>query len=449
MQHFRKQNIISKINIFLFKIACIALILPPFIAGCGSAINDSHRGEIVAINPKTETSIEDLSSFLRLVNAWNYLYKRLEPYSKYRVSAYSIAYRSQTANGREIIVSGLVVVPFDANGGNLSVPILSFQRPLQVKRNQSPSLQFIDNHLTVPYAFLLASTGYIVSVADYPGLGVSHDTHPFVHKSIAYSVVDLIRAARDSKLNWTDSSKNTSWDGRLYLIGYSLGGYASMAAAQELQTKHHKEFKVSAVAALSGPYSLSDTMRNIILHAGPDYNSPYVLPYMVAGYESVYSKETDAFDFSKCVKKNVSGYTGDFAADLKKTLNGDYTSNYINKFMRMITPYEGPRSILTDRFISMLNDTGSVVFEKLWENDAYRGWEPAMPMKIYHNIHDETVHVSNSLNAYAAFSFLANVSLETFSEYIYGFESVHVGAMPVSIYKGFIWLDSFAYPERH
>lgn len=286
----------------LFKIACIALILLCFIAGCGRSGNNDQRGKIVVVTLKTEASIEGLPSFLSLVSAWNYLYNRLEPYSKYRFSAYGIAYKSQTANGREIIVSGLVVVPFDANGGNLSVPLLSLQHPLQMQRNQSPSLQSIDDHLTVPYAFLLASTGYIVAVADYPGLGISYDTHPFVHKSIAYSVVDLIRAARDSKLNWTGSSKNTSWDGSLYLIGYSEGGYASMASAQELQTNHHGEFKVSAVAALSGPYSLSDVMRNVFLYAGTEYNSPYALPYMLAGYESVYSGETDVFDFSNCVK---------------------------------------------------------------------------------------------------------------------------------------------------
>ena len=89
-------------------------------------------------------------------------------------------------------------------------------------------------------AMALAATGYIVVVPDYPGMGIDPGVHPYCHKSLSYSVIDMIRAVRDSGLlqNW-----QVKWDGRLYLMGYSEGGYATMVTAQELQLRHAAEAK--------------------------------------------------------------------------------------------------------------------------------------------------------------------------------------------------------------
>jgi hypothetical protein len=289
-------------------------------------------------------------------------------------------------------------------------------------------------------------------MADYPGLGVNYDPHPYCHESLAHSVIDAIRATRDSKNNWDADAKATNWNGKLYLMGYSEGGYATMVAAKEFQTNHADEFTVSAVTPLDGPYSLSDTMRKLMISATADYTAPYFLPYVVEGYQSVYSGKTDVFNFDKDVLSSVPGYTppagSTYAKELKKLLDGSHTSDEITEFMKKATPYQGPSSILTQSFKDMLQQTSGEVYDILSQNDAYANWKPAMPMKLYHNSLDDLVPVGNSNNAMTAFAGLSNVTLETFEEYAHP-GSIHAGSLPIAYYKGFIWLDGYAYPERH
>ena len=73
-------------------------------------------------------------------------------------------------------LTALVAVPMDLNPLNrLSLPMISLQHPTQVLRSQSPSKVsvFEDEELTVPYGTMLAAMGYIVVMADYPGMGTT------------------------------------------------------------------------------------------------------------------------------------------------------------------------------------------------------------------------------------------------------------------------------------
>jgi len=72
-----------------------------------------------------------------------------------------------------------------------------------------------------------------------------------------------------------------------------------------------------------------------------------------------------------------------------------------------------------------------------------------MPLKMFHNSFDDLVPVSNMDIAVSTWKNVPNVYHEYFTEYSAGLGSVHAGSLPIAYYKGFMWIDAYAYPDRH
>ncbi len=454
-----------------FLVLIVSLFL---LAGCGGSSSSKESGS-VPVQHIGSMAAELFSTYIFSLNmpqkygsldaitaaqegawksAWYDLWNKLIPNFKYPFNMYKIYYDITRPDGTVQHLSGLLVVPTSVVGIKINVPIISLQHPTQVERKYSPSNgNVLDNELTVPFAMALASMGYITVVADYPGMGINYDVHPYCLEVLADSIIGMIRAARDSKGSWLLSDQSTNWNGQLYLIGYSEGGYATMVAAKHLQQEG--EFAVSAVAALDGPYSLSDTMRNVMINADATYPSPYFLPYTIAGYGDFYKAQTDAFNFDNAVKGQVPSYAPQkgmtYAGQLYSMLDGTFSGNQISVFMQKATPYDGPKSILTDQFYNALHDTGpnAPIYQRLLLNDGFYGWTPSMPLKMFHNSLDDLVPVSNMDIAASIWNNVPNVYQEYFTEYSDGLGSVHAGSLPIAYYKGFIWIDAYAYPDRH
>jgi hypothetical protein len=63
-----------------------------------------------------------------------------------------------------------------------------------------------------------------------------------------------------------------------------------------------------------------------------------------------------------------------------------------------------PKNILTSQFLDDLQSTTSAVYGYLRENDTFRDWAPAVPVRLYHNVNDDLVPFANSQVAFDAFS---------------------------------------------
>lgn len=357
-----------------------------------------------------------------------------------------VTYNTTNSSGAQQQVTGLMVIPASLKD-NVSLPILSMQHPTQVLRKYSPSWRNPeDNEFTGILAGIIAMTGYIVVVADYPGMGDNYDVHPYCSKVLSNCVVDLIGVAINAK---DELAKfKVEWNGKVVLLGYSEGGYATMVSAQKLQQT--AQYPLDAVSPLDGPYSLSVTMKNVMLTADASYGAPYFLPYFVAGYESIY---TPNITFSGAVKESVPDYTppeGEtYATMLHKLLDGSHDSSEINEFMMKATPYEGPKSVLQDSFISQLSDDTSFVCQALEDNNGYVGWTPTIPMKMFHNENDDYVPYDNMVQAKNNFPDSSNIEYGSFTEYIPISDSIHADSFPVAMVKGFLYVDKYGHPERH
>jgi len=354
------------------------------------------------------------------------------------VKTYKITY---TVNGKSL--TGLVAVPYGLN--KLNVPMISLQHPTQVLRSQSPSRVsvYADEELTVPFGTMLAAKGYIVVMPDYPGMGDNYDVHPYCMTDLAKSVTGLIIEAGKTNQPW---STFTSWDNRLFLIGFSEGGYATLVAANDIQT--NTSIQLKGVAALDGPYDLSGTMRNLMLTAPADFSAPYFLPYVVAGYGAYGSVDTYML-FNNAVLSSSPLGAG-FNDQLYTMLNGNYTSDAISAMMKNQNPYIGPKSILTAGYIAALNDTTtpSTLYQKLKANDAYRGWIPQAPTKflLYHNRKDDLVPFGNYSFAKSAWGAPLPVTYKTVDNPSAVLGSVYATSLIPAYIEAAKWIHNLAYP---
>jgi pimeloyl-ACP methyl ester carboxylesterase len=374
-------------------------------------------------------------------------------------------YSTEDASGKSLDLAAMVALPTITIEGTLvsgdtfaSMPILAIQHPTLVERAYSPSKVLscmthpVDSQLSYYIAALAASTGYAVVLVDYPGLGDDTSPHPYCQASLGNSVVDGIRATK-AQLNKIIAAGGSTkkWNGKVYLMGFSEGGYATMVTAKQIQADYASELPVYGVAALDGPYSLSEVMRGEMVATNPTHGSPYFLPYTLWGYSSVYGASDSAFLYSNDVRNDVPGHS-DYPGDLLKLMDGNHPANEISALMRSVPDYDGPGSILTSTFRKDLNDPTSSVRARLKENDGFRNWVPAAPMKLkmFHCYFDDLVPYANMTTAYKGFggASAARVGVEPFLEYIPGMGSVHLGAFVPAFVRGFLWIDALTGMDR-
>lgn len=364
------------------------------------------------------------------------------------VKTYKITY---TVDGKSL--TGLVAVPYDlASLNKLKVPMISLQHPTQVLRSQSPSRVsvYADEELTVPFGTMLAAKGYIVVMPDYPGMGDNYDVHPYCMTDLAKSVAGLITEAGKTNQPW---STFTSWNGRLFLLGFSEGGYATLVTANEIQQHplNYPGINLVGVAALDGPYDLSGTMRNLMLTANKDFSAPYFLPYVVAGY-AAYGTVDSSMLFNNAVLGSSTPGVIDFNVQLNAMLNGAYTSDEISNMMKNQPAYptDGPKSILTYAYKAALGNYTSSLYAKLQVNNAYNGWTPQSPTKflVYHNTKDDLVPFGNYSAAHNAWrvqsATFMNFTAVTNPSPLLG--SVHATSLIPAYIVAAKWIRSLGYP---
>jgi hypothetical protein len=451
-----------------FRTAVVAMSL--LAAGCGS--EPSSQQGIVNIDPKVllasiTTGIQQ--PVARALGGWKWdsflsSFGTLLTSISYTLEMQKITYQSIGADGQVHTMTGLLILPKSIFDAKPSVPILLYQHGTEPFRPYSPSqfLAHLDRPADYPevmVAAAIASTGYAVAMADYEGMGDNTSTQPYVHgTSLAQQVVSMLRASRDIIGGTAGSSSSPcSWNGQLFLIGYSEGGYVTMTATRELQLNHAGEFTVTASAPLSGPHDLSGVMREVML-SDSTYKAPYFLPFLITGYN--YASGGTLFT-------PASVLTPPYNTTIPLLFDGNSPSDKISEAMGMsFSPVNliVPKSILTQQFINQLTLNTSPVVAFLKENDSYRlpgqvnsVWVPTVPMRMYHHKSDDLVPYGNSQIAFNAFSTagaknhaLQGPGVELVEERVLlnisstdPVKTVHVGAAFPELSDGWNWLNSF------
>ncbi|MEM6700835.1 MAG: lipase family protein, partial [Bacteroidota bacterium] len=296
------------------------------------------------------------------------------------VDLYKVWYNTLGVDGEADVASGLVVVP----KLDQAAPLLCFQHGTASPRDAVPS-----NEVGNFGELFLGSVGYVVSSADYLGMGESKGFHPYLHaETEASAAIDLLRATRE-----LCEELKVELDEQLFVTGYSQGGHAAMAAFQVLERDHKDEFPVTAAAPMSGPYNVTGTMLASILNE-EEYFFPGYLVYIARGYQEVYGDVYE--DLSDIFKPQYAEIMEQFDNRPEYTL--DQLHNELNALLKEEHGAAIPKFMFQDELIQAVidGDESNRVIQVMRDNDLY-DWIPEAPMRLYYCEADEQVPFENSI----------------------------------------------------
>ena len=338
----------------------------------------------------------------------------------YDVDLFQVVYRTLDVDGVETLASGALMVP---KGAPATLPLVSYQHGTIVARDAVASVggMAVEEALV---GVLFASTGYLTAMPDYLGLGVSSGLHPYVHAaSLATAVVDMLRAARRYA-----AQEDLPVNDRLFLIGYSEGGYATVAAQRLIEQELSAEFSLTASAPMAGNYDMSGVMKDLMLRPEP-YNAPFFLPYTLFAYDRVY----DLFDSPADV------FVPPYDTQLPGLFDGTHTGGEIDAVLPGV-----PVTILDTAYVAAFtSDDAHPLRVALRENDLY-DWGPRTPTRLYHCRDDDLVPFENTEVALAGFKArgAGNVEVEELN-----FGGHRTCAAP-ALLLGKLWFDTFRAGKR-
>jgi hypothetical protein len=148
-------------------------------------------------------------------------------------------------------------------------------------------------------AAMYAAHGYIVAASNYAGYaGSDLQYHPYLNADQqSADMIDALHAAR-AMLNDEGSPTATRENGKLFITGYSQGGFVALATHRALQAAG---VKVTASAPGSGPYALAATADAIIagqVSLGSTLFTTMVVTGYQHAYKNLYRKPTEFFEAS-------------------------------------------------------------------------------------------------------------------------------------------------------
>lgn len=305
---------------------------------------------------------------------------------KYGADLYRVTYETPDINGVKDTASGLFVYPAPEEVTEINVyPSLIYQHGTVGDRNDVPS------QLNGGYQLALfwASVGYATSAADFLGLGTSRGFHPYVHaRTEATAAIDFHLAIKQ-----VASEQDFLLNEQLFVTGYSQGGHAAAAAQKMIQEDYVGQLEVTAAAPMSGPYSISGIMRDLMLDDDQAYFFVGYAPYSVMSYNLEYEIFQDLNQVFKAPVAALAQQFFDEEIDLWEM------NEMLIEWLEENHGISAPRFMFQDSIIMQVeNDLNHPINEALRDNDLIN-WAPEAPTRIYYCTADDQVPFMNSVVA--------------------------------------------------
>jgi len=324
-------------------------------------INFSLIGALSASSLLNEFKEKNLES--KIIKACNIQMYRFE---------YSTFYKGKTHTA-----SASISFPLSSNLKQTNKnSVLVYNHGTLTLREQISSMKGFDTNNDGLLSKLFCANQYITVIPDYLGFGVSQILHPYLHaESLAKTIKDAICAANTicKELEYTHDSK-------LFITGYSEGGFATMAAQELIEREPLEEIKLKACAPLGGPYDLSGTMLELMLSKTP-YPAPSYAPYILLAYNKIYNFQENIEELFKTP----------LAAKLEKLFDGTHSREEIEESLPEI-----PIKVLRDDIIeAIIKEPEHPIRKAIAQNDVYR-FKPKSKTRLFHNPTDATVPIENA-----------------------------------------------------
>ena len=290
------------------------------------------------------------------------------------VEAYKIKYKTTDVDGSEIVASGVVFVP----QRDAEMPIVSYQHGTISDNDNAPSnIESLGNdEYTIMAVF--SSFGFVVSMPDYIGYGASiASEHPYEHgNSLGSTSYGMLKATKEFLTNEKVKANN-----KLFLLGYSEGGYATLALQKYIENRGDLSITHSLPGA--GAYNKTEFSKNIL---NQDIELPHMANYLwvLYTYNRIYEN----------LRRPWSDYVVAPYAEVLTNINSkDITQISLDEFET------NPQKLFTADFLKNLNDETDEAFLSALSDNDLLDWTPIAPITFYHGTEDQFVYPLNSISA--------------------------------------------------
>jgi acetyl esterase/lipase len=181
--------------------------------------------------------------------------------------------------------TGALMVPTGGAGCTGPRPILLYAHGTDVDKNRNlADITDPTNSEGALIAAMFAAQGYIVVAPNYTGYDTSSlPYHPYLNGAAqSADMIDALTAARKA-LGHVLASATTD-NGKLFITGYSQGGYVAMATHKAMQAAN---MTVTASAPMSGPYALA-AFADTVFSGRVDLGSTIFTPLVTTSYQKSY-----------------------------------------------------------------------------------------------------------------------------------------------------------------
>jgi hypothetical protein len=361
------------------------------------------------------------------------------------VPSRKVQYSSTDAQGAARTYSGRVFLPNrKPTDPPMEVPLVIYQHATETRRNAVPYNNKGDE--TMLGALAAETCGFAVAMPDGDGMGAdpSGKMHAYCFsKTSAACVIDMIRAVLgDLKGKKIFDDVNYIWDGEIYIVGYSEGGYISMASVKDLTTNPaNKDLKLTGAAAMGGPFDLAQATRALLTDGSTPYDRPYIPSYFVMAWKDLFGKLMDDAINPELLKKDASG-------DVTRWLNGELGGDDITPLIQArLTGNKdklvSARAILNEKWVKdNIENPGSALNKQLEANTLVGNWKPTAPVLLMHDPYDQTVNFSGSQAMFDAWTRQGAKPIGIVKMAIGTKGTGHVGGAIVAIPSAFVWIGA-------
>lgn len=342
------------------------------------------------------------------------------------VDLYKLLYTSVDLEGNPDTLSGLVALPVTEN---LAHPILVYSHGTVGSREDVPSRLSGESFVVA----LAGALGYVGLGPDLLGLGDSNaEVHPYLHaESEAWASYDMIKAVKEQGDQYGIITND-----QLFISGYSQGGHTAMALHRYIETESTDGYEVTAASPASGPYSISQEMKNFTL-GDEEYFFVAYLANVALSYQAAYGNILTEEGLSSLYKE-------EYAQSMEKFANGELDLFDLNQeLIATLVANHGasiPKLMLKeDRLDALLNDPDDPLNLALEDNDVY-DWAPEAPTRLYYCSGDDQVVYTNS--TLAASTMQANGATEVVAADL-GANLDHGGCVPNALTLTLIFFTGY------
>ncbi len=217
---------------------------------------------------------------------------------KCSIDVYQLSYETVGAQNEAAKASGALIIPTGSDPACQGpLPIVVYAHGTNADKTFNiAALKNPNDTEGVLLAAVFAARGYIVVAPNYAGYDTSDLAyHPYLNADQqSKEMIDVVTAARSALP--VASAPGVTNNGKLFVTGYSQGGFVAMAAQRAMQAAG---MTVTAAAPMSGPYALAafgDAIFMGQVNTSAVLNFTLLVTSYQHAYGNIYTNATDLFE---------------------------------------------------------------------------------------------------------------------------------------------------------